>query len=128
VAHQSQAAARPLSPKQRKYAKNGKPTARKIFESYAAGLSPKQIAKTLNSEGVRGPQGSLWNPSTIHGNPKRGIGMLNNELYIGRLSRSPHGQSRRSDRQNLTVRAMIRDDLQAILKSRRPEILLNLFR
>src|SRR5712692_5035301 len=58
---------------------------RRIFESYAAGASPKQIAKTLNREGVRGPQRSLWNPSTIHGNPKRGIGMLNNELYIGRL-------------------------------------------
>jgi site-specific DNA recombinase len=58
---------------------------RRIFESYAAGASPKQIAKTLNSEGVRGPQGSLWNPSTIHGNPKRGIGMLNNELYVGRM-------------------------------------------
>jgi site-specific DNA recombinase len=58
---------------------------RRIFENYVAGLSPKQIAKTLNREGVRGPQGSLWSPSTIHGNPKRGIGMLNNELYIGRL-------------------------------------------
>jgi site-specific DNA recombinase len=58
---------------------------RRIFESYAAGASPKQIAKTLNTEGVRGPQGSLWNPSTIHGNPKRGIGTLNNELYIGRM-------------------------------------------
>jgi site-specific DNA recombinase len=58
---------------------------RRIFESYAAGASPKQVAKTLNAEGVRGPQGSLWNPSTIHGNPKRGIGMLNNELYIGRM-------------------------------------------
>jgi DNA invertase Pin-like site-specific DNA recombinase len=58
---------------------------RRIFESYAAGASPKQIAKALNSEGVCGPQGSLWNPSTIHGNPKRGVGMLNNELYVGRM-------------------------------------------
>ena len=24
-------------------------------------------------------------PSTIHGNPKRGVGILNNELYVGRL-------------------------------------------
>ena len=36
-------------------------------------------------EGVRGPRGALWSPSTIHGNPKRGIGILHNELYIGRL-------------------------------------------
>jgi DNA invertase Pin-like site-specific DNA recombinase len=56
---------------------------RRIFENYTAGVSSKQIAKTLNREGVRGPKGSLWNPSTIHGRPKRGIGMLNNELDIG---------------------------------------------
>ena len=62
---------------------------RRIFENYTAGVSSKQIAKTLNREGVRGPKGSLWNPSTIHGNPKRGIGMLNNELYIGRHGLEP---------------------------------------
>ena len=32
-----------------------------------------------------GPHGSTWSPSTIHGNVKRGTGILNNELYIGRL-------------------------------------------
>ena len=58
---------------------------RRIFKDYVAGASSKQITKALNSEGVRGPQGALWSPSTIHGNPKRGIGILNNELYIGRL-------------------------------------------
>ena len=26
-----------------------------------------------------------WGPSTIAGNPARGTGILNNELYIGRL-------------------------------------------
>src|SRR5918995_303535 len=29
--------------------------------------------------------GGSWSPSTIHGNSKRGTGILNNELYIGRL-------------------------------------------
>lgn len=58
---------------------------RRIFKDYAAGLSPKQIAKDLNREGLRGPRGALWSPSTIHGNPTRGIGILRNELYIGRL-------------------------------------------
>ena len=58
---------------------------RRIFKDYAAGASPKQIAKALNGEGVRGPRGALWSPSTIHGNPERGIGILHNELYIGRL-------------------------------------------
>jgi len=58
---------------------------RRIFNDYRAGASPKQIAKALNAEGVRGPRGALWSPSTIHGNPERGIGVLHNELYIGRL-------------------------------------------
>jgi site-specific DNA recombinase len=58
---------------------------RRIFSDYAAGASPKQIAKALNAEGVRGPRGALWSPSTIHGSAERGIGILHNELYIGRL-------------------------------------------
>jgi site-specific DNA recombinase len=58
---------------------------RRVFNDYRAGASPKQIAKALNAEGVRGPRGALWSPSTIHGNPERGIGILHNELYIGRL-------------------------------------------
>ncbi|PYR04278.1 MAG: resolvase, partial [Acidobacteria bacterium] len=58
---------------------------RRIFRDYAAGASPKHIAKTLNKEDIPGPQGALWSPSTIHGNPKRGIGILHNELYVGRL-------------------------------------------
>ena len=32
-----------------------------------------------------GPFGGAWSPSTIYGNPKRGTGILNNELYVGRL-------------------------------------------
>src|SRR5215207_5456530 len=38
-----------------------------------------------NAEGVRGPSSEAWGSSTIHGNPKRGTGILNNELYLGRL-------------------------------------------
>src|SRR6266540_2657818 len=58
---------------------------RRMFRDYAAGASPKQIAKALNKDGIPGPQGGLWSPSTVHGNPKRGIGILHNELYVGRL-------------------------------------------
>ena len=57
---------------------------RRIFKDYLAGASPKQIAKALNAKRVRGPRGALWSPSTIHGNPERGIGILHNQLYIGR--------------------------------------------
>ena len=58
---------------------------RRIFDDYAAGIAPRAIAKTLNAEGVPSPSGSGWGPSTIHGNRQRGTGILNNELYIGRL-------------------------------------------
>ena len=58
---------------------------RRIFQSYADGLSPNRIADLLNQEGVPGPRGRAWDKSTIHGNPKRGTGILNNEIYIGRL-------------------------------------------
>jgi site-specific DNA recombinase len=58
---------------------------RRIFRDYLAGQSSRTIAMTLNEEGIAGPQGKEWGPSTIHGNPKRGTGILNNELYIGRL-------------------------------------------
>ena len=56
-----------------------------MFRELIAGVSPKQIAKNLNREGVPGPFGGPWNPSTIYGNAKRGTGILNNELYVGRL-------------------------------------------
>ena len=35
--------------------------------------------------GIAGPAGRSWGPSTIYGNWQRGTGILNNELYIGRL-------------------------------------------
>jgi len=58
---------------------------RRIFSVYSTGMSPKAIARQLNAERCPGPGGAPWNPSTIHGNPGRGTGILNNELYIGRL-------------------------------------------
>jgi site-specific DNA recombinase len=58
---------------------------RQIFRDYADGKSPRAIAKDLNAKGITGPSGKAWGPSTIHGNPIRGTGILNNELYIGRM-------------------------------------------
>ena len=58
---------------------------RRIFRDYAAGRSSRAIAWALNKDGIPGPFGHAWGPSTIHGNPKRGNGILNNELYVGRL-------------------------------------------
>lgn len=58
---------------------------RRIFNDYVAGKSPKRIATELNKEGVRAPSGGDWGFSTINGNAKRGNGILNNEMYVGRL-------------------------------------------
>ena len=58
---------------------------RRIFRDYAHGLSPKRIAYALNAEGVASPSGTAWGSSTLNGNAERGTGILNNELYIGRL-------------------------------------------
>ncbi len=57
----------------------------RIFKDYVAGCSPRAIAAILNAEGVTGPHSGTWSASTIHGNPRRGTGILNNELYVGRL-------------------------------------------
>ncbi|WP_265519334.1 recombinase family protein [Nitratireductor luteus] len=58
---------------------------RRIFRDFAAGVGPRTIAKNLNEEGIAGPGGKLWNDTTIRGHVKRGTGIVNNELYIGRL-------------------------------------------
>ena len=57
----------------------------RIFEEYAAGRSPQAITAQLNHERVPGPRGGPWRHTTIRGHITRGTGILNNELYIGRL-------------------------------------------
>ncbi|WPZ34048.1 recombinase family protein [Thalassobaculum sp. OXR-137] len=58
---------------------------RRIFRSYAAGDSPRKIARDLNADGVPGPGGRPWSDTTIRGQAERGTGVLNNSLYVGRL-------------------------------------------
>lgn len=65
---------------------------RRIFELYDAGYSPKTIVHMLNKEGVtpprpfRGRRLMGWTWTTINGSPKKGIGILNNPLYIGKVA------------------------------------------
>ena len=59
---------------------------RRIFRDYAAGKSPRCIARELNAEAISGPNGRPWIDTTIRGQVDRGTGILNNTLYIGRLS------------------------------------------
>ncbi|HVS08810.1 MAG TPA: recombinase family protein [Planctomycetota bacterium] len=58
---------------------------RRVFREFAAGSSPRAIAAGLNRDGIPGPRGTAWGASTIYGNWRRGTGILNNELYVGRL-------------------------------------------
>ena len=81
----------------RKFDETGKPVAgdrnivpekarivRRIFDEYAGGKSPRAIAEGLSQDKIPTPTGKrFWNPSTISGNNKRGIGILNCDLYRG---------------------------------------------
>ena len=58
---------------------------RRIFREFAAGDSPRAIAKRLNAEGAPGPEGRQWRDTTIRGQFDRGTGLLNNTLYGGRI-------------------------------------------
>lgn len=58
---------------------------RRIFTDFATGASPRKIAKTLNEEGIPGPQGRDWRDTTIRGQLDRGTGLLNNATYVGRI-------------------------------------------
>lgn len=52
----------------------------RIFEEYADGASPRDIAGRLNDDGLPPPRGVYWQASTINGNRKRGNGILQNPI------------------------------------------------
>ncbi len=99
---------------------------RRIFEMYAAGHSPRAIAAALNRDGTPAP-GSTWERerrrkagwvhSVIAGNPDRGLGILNNDLYRGvvvwnrsRWIRSAADSSKRRQVQNPKSEWITRQD------------------
>ncbi|MCZ6679109.1 MAG: recombinase family protein [Candidatus Poribacteria bacterium] len=58
---------------------------RRIFAEYVAGRTPRCIVANLNADGIAAPRGGQWNASTVNGSRQRRNGILNNELYVGRL-------------------------------------------
>ncbi len=58
---------------------------RRIFADFAKGKAPRSIARALNAAETPGPHGRQWRDTAIRGHLQRGTGILNNELYIGRL-------------------------------------------
>jgi site-specific DNA recombinase len=57
---------------------------RQIFQWYADGHPPRWIAAELNRLGVPALRGGTWAGNGIHGDTRKGTGLLNNQLYIGR--------------------------------------------
>ena len=57
----------------------------RVFQEFADGRSPKAIARRLNDDRVPGPRGKAWRDTAIRGHRQRGTGLINNELYVGRL-------------------------------------------
>ena len=55
----------------------------RIFREFAAGKSPRSIARDLNADGIPGPKGTAWRDTGIRGDVRRGTGTINNELYVG---------------------------------------------
>jgi site-specific DNA recombinase len=67
---------------------------REIYSMYAGGWSPKAIAAELNRRGVASPGAAWhrtarrprgWMVSAIAGDARRGLGILNNSVYCGRV-------------------------------------------
>jgi site-specific DNA recombinase len=58
---------------------------RRVFAAFAAGQSPRAIARALNDDGLPGPGGRPWSDTTIRGHHARRTGLLHNKLDVGRL-------------------------------------------
>ncbi len=56
-----------------------------IFQWYAEGKPPKWIASELTRRGVPPARGKAWSASSIYPNATKAVGILQNELYRGRL-------------------------------------------
>lgn len=56
-----------------------------MHEGFAAGRSSIDLAHDLNRRSIPGPRGGQWNASTIRGNPKTLVGIINNPPFRGEL-------------------------------------------
>lgn len=61
------------------------PVVRRIFTEFADGHSARGIVHRLNAEGIASPRGGTWAVSALVGDSRRGAGLLNSEVYIGKL-------------------------------------------
>lgn len=89
---------------------------RRIFAEYLSGMSARSIAAGLNAEGIPSGRGKQWAASAIHGDVRRGIGILANPIYIGRQVwnrshwvRHPEKKRKRVRQENPRSEWIIRD-------------------
>jgi len=95
---------------------------RRILAEYAEGASCQRIAHQLNRDGVPAPRGGTWAVSCIYGSPRKGSGILNNALYIGRyiwnrsqwLKDPDSGRRTRVDRPQAEWRIEARPELRIV--------------
>jgi DNA invertase Pin-like site-specific DNA recombinase len=59
---------------------------REIFRHFADGKSARSIAHFFNERCVPSPRGGTWAVSALIGDASKGLGLLNNEIYVGRLT------------------------------------------
>lgn len=57
---------------------------REVFARYADGETTRAIVHSFNARGLPGPRGGAWACSALHVSHARGLGLLHNELYVGR--------------------------------------------
>ncbi|MCG2842283.1 recombinase family protein [Sandaracinobacter sp. RS1-74] len=84
VAHQLDARGEPIRG-ERTIIEEQAEIVRRIFREYVAGKGPQRIAADLNRDGIPSPTGKRWGDTVIRGNRVLGSGILNCELYVGRL-------------------------------------------
>ena len=109
----------------------------RIFREYASGVSPRDIAKRLNAEGIDGPRGLKWRDTAIRGHVSRGTGILNNEIYLGRMIWNKQNYRKNPESERRTARAndsdqwvtkdvpemrIVSDQLWAKVKKRQAEV------
>ncbi|MDH0116910.1 recombinase family protein, partial [Rhizobium pusense] len=78
---------------------------RRIYQLYADGMSPRDIAQLLNKESIPGPRGRKWRDTAIRGHVGRGSGILNNESYIGRIVWNRRQYRKNPETERRTARA-----------------------
>lgn len=87
---------------------------RRVVAEFLAGRSAIAIVRGLNADGVPSPRGGQWVASMINGDPARQNGILQNEIYAGRLVYNRTRKVRDPDTRNRVSRINPRAEWQVV--------------